>query len=140
MVLKFFHEYVTFKTCSRIFKFYKNVYTCRPLPEELCRYAQEDTHYLLYIYDCLKNELSEGTIKPTCCCLYCSDPRSSVSRSVRTQPQRQTAIVQCHIPSHNYILKDGMSSLIWTYGDNHYFLIYTFPSLFLSKRKMKIRL
>ena len=52
-------EYVTFKTCSRIFKSYKNVYTCRPLPEELCRYAQKDTHYLLYIYDCLKNELIE---------------------------------------------------------------------------------
>ncbi|KAL4221351.1 Exosome component 10 [Mactra antiquata] len=29
----------------------------RPLPEELLKYAREDTHYLLYIYDKLKNEL-----------------------------------------------------------------------------------
>ena len=26
----------------------------RPLPEELMLYARMDTHYLLYIYDCLK--------------------------------------------------------------------------------------
>ncbi|XP_052761274.1 exosome component 10-like [Mya arenaria] len=29
----------------------------RPLPEELSKYAREDTHYLLYVYDLLKNEL-----------------------------------------------------------------------------------
>ena len=26
----------------------------RPLPEELVLYARMDTHYLLYIFDCLK--------------------------------------------------------------------------------------
>ncbi|KAH3824886.1 hypothetical protein DPMN_126741 [Dreissena polymorpha] len=31
----------------------------RPLPEELQKYAREDTHYLLYIYDRLRNELIE---------------------------------------------------------------------------------
>lgn len=31
----------------------------RPLPEELLTYAREDTHYLLYIYDKLKNALIE---------------------------------------------------------------------------------
>ncbi|XP_064599429.1 exosome complex component 10-like [Liolophura sinensis] len=31
----------------------------RPLPAEMMKYAQEDTHYLLYIYDLLKNELIE---------------------------------------------------------------------------------
>ena len=31
----------------------------RPLPDELLKYAREDTHYLLYIYDMLKNELIE---------------------------------------------------------------------------------
>lgn len=31
----------------------------RPLPEELMKYAREDTHYLLYIKDLLKNELIE---------------------------------------------------------------------------------
>lgn len=29
----------------------------RPLPEEMINYARDDTHYLLYIYDCMKNEL-----------------------------------------------------------------------------------
>ena len=29
----------------------------RPLPEEMVKYAREDTHYLLYIYDHLRNEL-----------------------------------------------------------------------------------
>jgi exosome complex exonuclease RRP6 len=28
----------------------------RPIPTEMLRYAREDTHYLLYIYDRLKNE------------------------------------------------------------------------------------
>lgn len=31
----------------------------RPLPEELMKYAREDTHYLLYVYDLMKNELLE---------------------------------------------------------------------------------
>ncbi len=30
---------------------------CRPLPDELIKYAREDTHYLLFIYDRMRNEL-----------------------------------------------------------------------------------
>jgi len=29
----------------------------RPLPTELLKYAREDTHYLLYVYDCVRNQL-----------------------------------------------------------------------------------
>lgn len=29
----------------------------RPLPEEMLSYARSDTHFLLYVYDCLRNEL-----------------------------------------------------------------------------------
>ncbi|XP_058467390.1 exosome component 10 [Malaya genurostris] len=29
----------------------------RPLPENFIEYARKDTHYLLYIYDCMRNEL-----------------------------------------------------------------------------------
>lgn len=29
----------------------------RPIPEDMLKYAREDTHYLLYIYDYLKNQL-----------------------------------------------------------------------------------
>jgi exosome complex exonuclease RRP6 len=32
----------------------------RPLPEEYLRYAREDTHYLLYIYDRLRNQLLDA--------------------------------------------------------------------------------
>lgn len=31
----------------------------RPLPQELLDYARSDTHYLLYIFDCMRNELIE---------------------------------------------------------------------------------
>lgn len=31
----------------------------RPLPQEMLEYARSDTHFLLYIYDCLRNELLE---------------------------------------------------------------------------------
>ena len=33
----------------------------RPLPEGMFDYARSDTHYLLYIYDCLRNELIENS-------------------------------------------------------------------------------
>lgn len=29
----------------------------RPIPDEMIKYAREDTHYLLYVYDLMKNEL-----------------------------------------------------------------------------------
>lgn len=32
----------------------------RPLPNELIAYAREDTHYLLYIYDMMKNALLDA--------------------------------------------------------------------------------
>ena len=35
---------------------------CRPLPDEFVRYARTDTHYLLYIYDRMKNDLLERVL------------------------------------------------------------------------------
>jgi len=32
----------------------------RPLNEEMLRYAREDTHHLLYIYDLMRNELIDN--------------------------------------------------------------------------------
>ena len=29
----------------------------RPLPDVMIKYAREDTHFLLYVYDCLRYEL-----------------------------------------------------------------------------------
>uniref|UniRef100_T1J4B6 Exosome complex component 10 homolog n=1 Tax=Strigamia maritima TaxID=126957 RepID=T1J4B6_STRMM len=63
---------LNFSSCSLAFllKYYCKVsadkqyqladWRIRPLPEEMTRYAREDTHYLLYIYDMLKNELING--------------------------------------------------------------------------------
>ena len=31
----------------------------RPLEAEMLKYAREDTHFLLYIYDCMRLELIE---------------------------------------------------------------------------------
>jgi exosome complex exonuclease RRP6 len=33
----------------------------RPLTEEMLKYARADTHYLLYVYDCMRNELVENS-------------------------------------------------------------------------------
>ncbi|KAI9359381.1 ribonuclease H-like domain-containing protein [Pilaira anomala] len=43
----------------------------RPLPVEMLEYARSDTHFLLYIYDCLRNELlnkstSDGNLVRVC--------------------------------------------------------------------------
>lgn len=37
---------------------------CRPLTAEMLQYARDDTHYLLYIYDLLRKELSGATDVP----------------------------------------------------------------------------
>ena len=38
----------------------------RPLPSEMLEYARSDTHFLLYIYDCMRNELmAESTFRDT---------------------------------------------------------------------------
>ena len=35
----------------------------RPLPAEMLHYARSDTHFLLYIYDCMRNELIDQAAK-----------------------------------------------------------------------------
>ena len=42
---------------SKRYYFIWYFFICRPLPDEMVRYAREDTHYLLYIYDRLHDEL-----------------------------------------------------------------------------------
>ena len=46
-------------TLQSFTKHYHCYWSCssRPLPPELVKYAREDTHYLLYIYDRMRNEL-----------------------------------------------------------------------------------
>jgi exosome complex exonuclease RRP6 len=37
-------------------------FVCRPLPEEMLSYARSDTHFLLYIYDNLRNALLDRSL------------------------------------------------------------------------------
>ncbi|KAF8398053.1 hypothetical protein HHK36_016979 [Tetracentron sinense] len=46
-------------------KEYQNAdWRLRPLPDEMVRYAREDTHYLLHIYDLMRNSLLSATTEP----------------------------------------------------------------------------
>ena len=63
----------------------------RPLPEEMARYAREDTHYLLYVFDRMRNELlahrmliSDST-EPTA--RYSDDPHGSLKEVLRRSSQ-----------------------------------------------------
>ncbi|XP_071727871.1 protein RRP6-like 1 [Rutidosis leptorrhynchoides] len=48
-------------------KEYQNAdWRLRPLTDEMLRYAREDTHYLLYIYDLMKRLLLSSSIDPEC--------------------------------------------------------------------------
>lgn len=41
-------------------KYYPVVCPCSPLPDEMVQYARTDTHYLLYIYDCVRAQLLDS--------------------------------------------------------------------------------
>ncbi|KAK9078581.1 hypothetical protein SSX86_002638 [Deinandra increscens subsp. villosa] len=48
-------------------KEYQNAdWRLRPLTKEMLRYAREDTHYLLYIYDLMKRKLLSSSTDPDC--------------------------------------------------------------------------
>ena len=49
---------------------------------------------------------------------------------------KEHIVIECHL---NLCFKDGISSLIWTYAESHYFLKYSFPvSLLLILKRKKI--
>ncbi|KAI8384297.1 ribonuclease H-like domain-containing protein [Radiomyces spectabilis] len=63
-VLEFPHHslaYLLQKYCNFIAdkKYQLADWRIRPLPQEMLDYARADTHYLLYIYDCVRDELLE---------------------------------------------------------------------------------
>ncbi|CAG9991570.1 unnamed protein product [Clonostachys byssicola] len=82
----------------------------RPLPEEMLYYARSDTHFLLYIYDCVRNELVNS-----------SDPSSPETNLIAKVLQRskELALSRYEHPTldeatgegsrgwYNYILKHG---------------------------------
>ena len=82
----------------------------RPLPKEMLYYARSDTHFLLYIYDCVRNEL-----------IAASDPKSPEGDLLREALQNARDLTLSrheHLEFeeetgqglrgwHNYILKHG---------------------------------
>lgn len=55
--LQFLLNHYCGKTVNK--KFQLADWRIRPLPNEMLKYAQEDTHYLLYIYDRMRKDLIE---------------------------------------------------------------------------------
>ena len=60
---------------------------CRPLPAELLRYAREDTHYLLYIYDRMHSELLTRGNEDRNLLLAVLDRSRQICAKVRARPQ-----------------------------------------------------
>ncbi|CAG9941203.1 unnamed protein product [Clonostachys rosea f. rosea IK726] len=82
----------------------------RPLPEEMLYYARSDTHFLLYIYDCVRNELVNASDS--------SSPETNLIAKV-LQRSKELALSRYEHPTldeatgegsrgwYNYILKHG---------------------------------
>lgn len=58
----------------------------RPLPEELMKYAREDTHYLLYIMDILRNDLIESANGQSNILRAVYDRSTEVCKQIYTKP------------------------------------------------------
>ncbi|KAG7214177.1 hypothetical protein KM043_001523 [Ampulex compressa] len=59
----------------------------RPLPEELVKYAREDTHYLLYIKDILRNALIEQANGQTNILKAVYDRSTEICKQTYTKPE-----------------------------------------------------
>lgn len=86
---------------------------CRPLPAEMQRYARSDTHFLLYVFDNMRNELIEK-----------SDPSQSEGDLINTvmNNSKEEALQRYERPL--YDAQRGLGSMGW------YNLLYRTPALF----------
>ena len=55
----------------------------RPIPKEMLLYAQMDTHYLIYIYECMRTELIERSNPTTLNLLHATLDRSAETSALR---------------------------------------------------------
>ncbi|KAG5980671.1 hypothetical protein E4U55_003791 [Claviceps digitariae] len=70
----------------------------RPIPEEMLYYARSDTHYLLYIYDSVRNALVDGSDR--------SDPDTDlINRSL--ERSRELSLSRHEHPDYNEVTGDG---------------------------------
>ena len=91
----------------------------RPLPQEMFDYARSDTHYLLYIYDCMRNELIQRSnlMLPN----HDGDKLWQV-----LQKSNETALQRYEHPTYDYEL--GQGSFGW------YKMISRTPALFTKEQ------
>jgi exosome complex exonuclease RRP6 len=92
-------------------------FKCRPLPEEMLTYARSDTHFLLYIYDNLRNALLDRALsqaethQPS---LQSHDPPTSTAL---------TSTPPLHDPSHalmREVLSRSEETALCTYEPQSY--------------------
>lgn len=74
----------------------------RPLPQELLDYARSDTHYLLYIFDCMRNELIQRSN------FELPDHQGDKLWDV-LQKSKETALQRYEHPIYDYALGQGQS-------------------------------
>lgn len=79
-------------------KYQRADWRIRPLPDELFDYARSDTHFLLYIYDRMRNELIEG-----------STPENGLMKYV-LEHSKQEALQHYEHPVYK---EDGTGSVGW---------------------------
>ncbi|KAI6656587.1 Exosome component 10 [Oopsacas minuta] len=82
--LAFLLNYCCNVTASK--KFQIADWRLRPLPPQMERYAREDTHYLLYIYHRMRNELIRRSTKDLCLLTEVLDKSRMICLKVYTKP------------------------------------------------------
>ncbi|KAG6193435.1 hypothetical protein E4U27_007760 [Claviceps purpurea] len=70
----------------------------RPIPEEMLYYARSDTHYLLYIYDCVRNELVDRSDR--------SDPETDLINSA-LERSRELSLSRYDHPDYSEATGEG---------------------------------
>jgi exosome complex exonuclease RRP6 len=92
----------------------------RPLPRDLFEYARADTHFLLYVYDCMRNELIENS--------NFSDPEQDLIQQV-LDGSKAYQLQRYETPI--YDAEKGMGALGW------YKQLFKAPALF-SKQQFSV--
>ena len=91
----------------------------RPLPQELFDYARSDTHYLLYIYDCMRNELIQRSD-------FCLPDHEGDRLWTVLQQSSETALQRYEHPIYDAEL--GLGSFGW------YKMLSRTPALFTKEQ------
>ena len=78
-----------------------HVIPLRPLPEEMLKYAQADTHYLLYVYDRLRADLFDA-----------ANGQSNLIQVVWSKSKDLCLKVQLYLAMYNRIINGKKKALV----------------------------